>query len=207
MNFQKFAQRRYPTFCDPCRLGLFLMIAITHIISGCTGATVGAGAAVGVAALEERTIGTVADDTRVAAQIRLAILDRGADYALKIGIEVFEGRVLLTGAVPTEQMRAAAVQTAWKVSGVKDVLNEIQVSSRSLVGSARDIWISTQLTSRMTFDENIRAINYATETVDGVVYLIGIAQDKMEHERVIHHARNLKYVKKVISHVRLKNPS
>lgn len=186
-------------------IGLFITIAIAPIISGCTGTAIGAGAAVGVAALEERTIGTVADDTKTAAQIRLAILDKGPNYALKIGIEVFEGRVLLTGAVPTEKMRAAAVRTAWKVSGVKDVINEVQISSSDFIDTARDIWISAQLTSKLTFDEKVHAINYAIETVGGIIYLIGIAQNKIELDRVINHARSLKYVRNVISHVRIKS--
>ena len=184
--------------------GLLMTLVIMPTVTGCTGAAVGAGAAVGVAAFEERTIGTVADDTRIAAQIRLAILDKGTDYSLKIGIEVFEGRVLVTGAVPTEKMRAGAVTAAWKVSGVKDVINEVQVSSAGFVDKARDIWISTQLTSKITFDEDIHAINYALETVGGIVYLMGIAQNRMELKRVINHARNLNYVKNVISHVRIK---
>ena len=195
------------TFWGHRLFGLLIMIAAMPALIGCTGAVVGAGAAAGVAAFEERTIGTVADDTKIAAQIRLAIMDRGPDYALKIGIEVFEGRVLLTGLVPTENMRAEAVQKSWSISGVKDVLNEIQISSGSLIGTARDAWISTQLTTRIAMDEKIYSINYVIETVGGVVYLLGIAQNQMELNRVIAHSRNLKYVKKVISHVRLKGPA
>ena len=189
----------------PGTIALLLLLATAPVLSGCVGAVIGAGAAVGVAALEERTVGTVADDTKTAAQIRLAILDKGQDYALKVGIEVFEGRVLLTGAVPTEQMRADAVGIAWKVAGVKDVLNEIQVSSSGFIDTARDSWITTQLTSKITFDEKVHAINYAVETVNGVIYLIGIAQNQTELDRVIAYARGLNYVKKVISHVRLKS--
>jgi osmotically-inducible protein OsmY len=37
-----------------------------------------------------------------------------------------------------------------------------------------------------------------------VVYLIGIAQSKKEIDKVIAHARSLSYVKRVISHVRIK---
>lgn len=188
----------------PGTIALLLLLATAPVLSGCVGAVIGAGAAVGVAALEERTVGTVADDTKTAAQIRLAILDKGQDYALKVGIEVFEGRVLLTGAVPTEQMRADAVGIAWKVAGVKDVLNEIQVSSSGFIDTARDSWITAQLTSKITFDEKVHAINYVVETVNGVIYLIGIAQNQTELDRVIAYARGLNYVKKVISHVRLK---
>ena len=205
--FQNLGSRPDLTFWGHRLFGLLIMIAAMPALIGCTGAVVGAGAAAGVAAFEERTIGTVADDTKIAAQIRLAIMDRGPDYALKIGIEVFEGRVLLTGLVPTENMRAEAVQKSWGISGVKDVLNEVQISSGSLIGTARDAWISAQLTTRIAMDEKIYSINYVIETVGGVVYLLGIAQNQKELNRVIAHSRNLKYVKKVISHVRLKGPA
>ena len=110
----------------------------------------------------------------------------------------------MTGAVLTEQVRADAVRLAWSVKGVKDVLNEIQISSSGIVDTARDTWITTQLTWKITFDENVHAINYIVETVNGTVYLIGIAKNRTELDRVLAYARDLTYVKKVISHVRLK---
>ncbi len=193
-----------PAFRHARIFGLLMIIAITPGLAGCAGAVVGGSAAVGVAVLEERTIGTVADDTKTAAQLRLLILDKLADHALRIGVEIFEGRALLTGAVPTEQVRADAVRLAWTVGGVKDVLNEVQISSSGIVDTARDMWITAQLTWKITFDKNVHAINYVVETVNGTVYLIGIAQNKAEMDRVIGYARDLNYVKKVISHVRLK---
>ena len=48
-------------------VSLLMMITITPVLAGCASAVVGGGAAVGVAALEERTIGTVTDDTKTAA--------------------------------------------------------------------------------------------------------------------------------------------
>lgn len=183
---------------------LLLALALPPALGGCASAVVGAGAAVGVAAYEERTIGTVADDTKMSAQIRFALLETGEQYVTKIGVEVFEGRVLLTGAVSSEKMRADAVGVAWKIAGVKDVLNEIQISESGFLNTARDAWITTQLKAKITFDEKVHAINYAIETVNGVVYLIGIAQDQVELDRVVAYARDLNYVQKVISHVRLK---
>jgi osmotically-inducible protein OsmY len=49
------------------------------------------------------------------------------------------------------------------------------------------------------------AINYVIETVNGTVYLIGVAQDRVELNRVIAHANKTKFVRRVISHVRLKS--
>ena len=117
---------------------------------------------------------------------------------------MFEGRALLTGAVPAQQVRADAVRLAWSVKGVKDVLNEIQISSSGIVDTARDAWITAQLKWKITFDENVHAINYVVETVNGTVYLIGIAKNRAELDRVLAYARELTYVKKVIRHVRLK---
>ncbi len=203
-DFQNEAPASHRAFRQTSIFSLLIMIAVAPALVGCTSAVVGGGAAVGVAALEERSIGTVADDAKAAAQIRFLLLDRLAEHALKVGIEVFEGRALLTGAVRSEQIRADAVRLAWSVTGVKDVLNEIQISSSDIFNTARDVWITTQLKWKITLDDNVHAINYAIDTMNGTIYLIGIAKNRAELDRVLTYARDLTYVKKVISHVRLK---
>ncbi|MDP6843234.1 MAG: BON domain-containing protein, partial [Rhodospirillales bacterium] len=100
-----------------------------------------------------------------------------------------------------------AVALSWKADGVKEVINEIQLSKSSTVANyAKDTWITTQLTTKLTLDEDVLSINYAIETVNGTVYLIGIAQDKKELGRVIAHAGNVQYVRNVVNHVRIKDP-
>ena len=101
-------------------------------------------------------------------------------------------------------MRANAVRIAWSVSDVKHVINEIQISPSPLTDLANDSWITTQLKTKMTLDKEILAINYSIETVGAVIYLIGIAQDQAELQKVINHARSIKYVKRVVDHVRIK---
>ncbi len=183
-------------------LACFALIAM---LSGCAGAFVGAGATVGVAAYQERGIEGVARDTKLATQIRAAYLEADATLATNIGIEVYERRALLTGLIETEDLRANAVRLAWSIDGVKDVLNEIQIKDEEgIVEFAYDSWITAQLQTKMTFDENIMAINYSLETVNSVIYLIGIAQDQAELDRVIAHAKGIDRVRRVISHVRVK---
>lgn len=182
---------------------LALLLVATHL-SGCAGVVVGGAATAGVAAYQERGIKGVARDTTTATKIRAQFLDADETLFRDIGIEVYEGRVLLTGRVQTEAHRARAVKIAWSASDVKDVINEVLVSENPLSDIANDSWITTQLKSKMTFDKDILAINYSIETVGAVIYLIGIAQDKDELQRVINHARSIKYVKRVVSHVRVK---
>jgi osmotically-inducible protein OsmY len=68
----------------------------------------------------------------------------------------------------------------------------------------KDTWVSTRLHSKITLDKKIRAINYSIETVNGIIYLIGIAQNQAELDRVIGHAKTISYVKKIINHIRVK---
>ncbi len=187
---------------------VFKMTALGAVLalslSGCAGALIGAGATAGVAAYSERGIKGAARDTGTAAKVRTAMVQADDKLFIDVGIEVYEGRVLLTGRVKSEERRAEAVRLAWSVESVKDVINEIRVSESPLIDIANDSWITGQLTSKMTFDADILAINYSIETVGGIIYLIGIAQSQAELDRVINHARSIKYVKQVVSHVRIK---
>jgi len=185
---------------------IFIGLVMTSVaaVSGCVSTIVGAGAAVGVAALEERPFKVHAEDTSLAAKIRFNLLETGEKYVTSVGVEVFESNALMTGIVETEEIRAEAVKLAWQVEGVKNVYNEIQVANSSFADIAKDSWVTAQLKSKITFDEHVLAINYSIETVAGVVYLIGIAQSDAELAKVVAHARNLGYVKRVISHVRVK---
>lgn len=185
---------------------VFICIGLVAVLSNCAGAIIGAGATVGLAAYQERGVEGVARDTKLATQIRAAYLDADGTLATNIGIEVYERRALLTGLIENDALRAHAVQIAWSINGIKDVLNEIQLrNEEGLVEFAYDSWISAQLQTKMTFDADILAINYSIETVNAVIYLIGIAQDQAELDRVLAHARSIDRVRRVISHVRLKD--
>ena len=64
--------------------------------------------------------------------------------------------------------------------------------------------LMAQLKLKLAMDDRVTSINYSVDTVSGVVYLFGIAQDSAELDRVTYHARNMDYVLKVVNHVWLK---
>lgn len=191
------------------RLSIF-SLGCALVLSACApvGAVMGAGAASGLAAYQERGIDGVARDLGTSSRI-IDMYFRHDHALLKdISVEVYEGRAMLTGLVATETIRADAVRLAWQADGVTDVINEIRVTSDgSVFDTARDAWISSRLQAELTFDEQVYAINYAIETVAGTVYLIGIAQNEEELERVKNHARAISYVQHIVSHVRVKSSS
>lgn len=187
------------------RIGIALVFLLAStLLSGCT-AVVGAGATVGVAAVQERGIKGKAQDIKTEAMILDQFVQAELKLTTTIGVEVYEGRVLLTGATTDTRLSDKAVKLTWKVDGVKEVLNEIQTTKNGTVADyAQDTWITAQLKSKMAFDKEILAINYVVETVNGTVYLIGIGQNQAEVDRVIQHANSVKFVRKVINHVRMK---
>ena len=187
---------------------LLIWPVMAFLLSGCAGAVIGAGATSGVAAYQERGIEGMAKDKQIGFEIFENWFQFDHTLPTKVSVEVYEGQALLTGAVNDPKIRADAVRLAWKALEVKEVLNEIQVTgSGDVFDFARDSLITAQLNLKITFDENILAINFVIETVNGVVYLIGIAQNQPELDRVIAHGRNLDHVKKIISHVRVKGTS
>ena len=181
----------------------FLLLAAG--LSGCVGLAVGAGATAGTAAMQDRGLGGVIDDTVIHGKITSAYLANDVKFKL-IAAKVHEGRVLLTGTVRKPEDRIEVVRHAWKVKGVKTVINEIRVEDDSgVLDLARDKWVSAQLRLKITFDAKIKAINYAIDTVNGTVYLMGVAQNERELALVRNHARSLEYVRRVVSHVRIKS--
>lgn len=182
-----------------------LMVAALGL-SGCAGVVAGAGAQGLVAAAQERKLLDAVDDKTIQLRINARFLNHDANLFRRVETEIVEGRVLLTGNVPRPEDRVEAARLTWQVAGVREVLNEIAVNDRSgILNYFQDSWITTRLRAKMITDAEIVDINYSVETVNGIVYLIGIAQDEAELKRLTGHARTLSGVRRVISHVRMKD--
>ena len=183
---------------------LFTLLSLLALTACAAPGIVAGAATAGLAVAQERSIGTVIDDTAIELQIQHYLLQASDGLFIRVGIEVHEGRVLLTGVVPTPDDRVEAVRQAWQANGVLEVINEVQVSDRAgIVDYLRDVKITSQLRFQMLRDRDISDVNYTVETVNGIVYLMGIAGSRPELDKVTTHARNIAGVQKVISHVRL----
>jgi len=188
------------------RLPFLTAAALLALTSGCAPLFMSGATTTGVAVAQERTVGAALDDATIHTRIWNKYLQADtANLYSNVGIEVNEGRVLLTGPLPTAESAARAVQLAWDVEGVKEVINEIQISERTSADTfARDAWITGQIKARLVVEKGVKSINYTIETVNGTVYIMGIAQDEDELARVLNVASRVKGVQKVISHAQLK---
>lgn len=190
------------------RIGMILgTMASLLALSGCIPALIGAGTETAVVVAQERSVGNAVDDTGILLKIKnLYAKQDYKDLLANVEIKVVEGRVLLTGNVDKPDSQIEAVRLAWQVDGVKEVMNEIQINDKAGIWNyTRDVWISTQIRSRLLITKDIRSINYSVITVNQVVYLTGIAQDQAELDRVTYVASTTNYVQRVVSYVRLKD--
>lgn len=176
--------------------------------AGCTaqGVAVSAATSTAITASQERGFQGALQDSEIRLNINHLWFQESEALFRSVNLQVQEGRVLLTGKVAEPQTRVTAARLVWQVNGVREVHNEIEVTDRSsLTSTARDSWIAAKLKSKLLFDREVSAINYSIETVNQVVYLIGVAQNAEELERVVAHAKDIAYVRRVVSYVSLKN--
>lgn len=181
-----------------------LVIPLTQLSAcGAVGLAAGAGAAVGIASQQEGGVASAASDVRIKAMIADKWFKYKVDTFSKLSTTVDQGRVLITGVVQNPDDRVEAVRLAWQVDGVKQVINEIRVADgEGVPGFVRDTWITTRLRTALTLDKNVGAINYTIDTVQGTVYLMGVARNQAELDRVIETARSIPNVKQVVSYVK-----
>lgn len=192
---------------------LFIPLIILGALTGCLPAFIGAAATTtGVTIAQERTVGDAVDDTTIWAKIKNDLLQRDINNLFnQVDVRVNEGRVLLTGSVDSQDIRAQAVKISWNVSGVKEVIDELTITvpnnNNIITDYSKDTWITTQITSKLLLNKDVHSVNYDVQTINGIVFLMGTAQDKAELDIVTNIAGTIKYVKKVVSHVRIKDGS
>lgn len=182
-----------------------LAVVAALTLAGCTvpGIAIGVAASAATKATEERGFTTSVSDDALYLDINRRLLDQDGDLFSAVKLQVHEGRVLLSGEVERPESRMEAVKIAWQPDGVAEVINEMTVTGADPNGW-RDFWIIKKIDGKLLLDGEVRAINYSVESVDGVVYLIGIAQNEDELNRVIDHARDVQYVRRIVSYVRIK---
>ncbi len=188
-------------------LSVLLASACCLLAAGCspTSMAFGSAASIGVAAEQEGGVTAAVKDDAIQLRIVDAYIQHNLNLFRDLSVTVKEGRVLLTGSVPNPDMRVEAVRLAWQAPNVKQVLNEIAVNrGEGISGALVDGWITSNIKTRLMLDKYVQSINYNIDTVDGNVYVMGVAQDQSELERVLAYARNTNHVRNVISYVRLK---
>ena len=186
-------------------LKIFFSLSLLLIYTGCAQVAIGGISKSLLVSKEDRTYGTFIDDAVIAARLKNLYFDQNEKIFFNVDVEVIEGRVLLTGTVETSDIRIEATKLAWGINDVVTVINEIQISDNdSILDYADDLVITTKINAKLLINKEINNLNYNIDTVNKIVYVIGIAQDKNELANVIDIINSVYGVEEVINYVRLK---
>ncbi|MEZ5893924.1 MAG: BON domain-containing protein [Parvularculaceae bacterium] len=133
--------------------------------------------------------------------------DRTHDYG-DVDITLYEGRLMLTGTMKSEEGRKKLIENAWKAEGIKEVIDEIIVGEGTSFGQGfEDTRIDQTLRARLVVDRNVSSTEYKIAVSKGAVYLIGVARSQGELDEALEKARSISGVEKVVSHVILRGPA
>ncbi|MBL8710048.1 MAG: BON domain-containing protein [Rhodospirillaceae bacterium] len=182
------------------------LLTLSLMTAGCSpvGTAVGVAATTINLATQERGLVTGVDDNLIWVGINERMLRTDSSLFQKVSLQVHEGRVLLTGFVQQPEHRVLATELAWQSDGVREVQNEIKLGpSLGADDYAEDVWLISRLRLKLMADSQVRANNYSIDSIRSTIYLMGVAQDETELQRVVDHARDIAYVAAVVNRVRL----
>ena len=184
----------------------FIAVFSSWLFVSCSQVIVGGVASTGMVMVQERSSKQAAIDIIIKAKIEEAMFSNDYDNLFsKVRVIVYEGRVLLVGTVLEENIKEKADQISWNTKNVKEVANYITIGKNDLIDYVKDTRISLELRAKMLTDKEVSEVNFSVTTENRILYLVGIAQNNKELNKVLEHASNIAGVKKIVNLIDLKD--
>ena len=186
-------------------------ILLLALMTSCVETVVIGSVGGGVFAAREKTIQDTRSDIAISVTLTADFITRGLKMpGNSVNFTVNEGRVLLTGIVRDSQKAKSAQEISWTAIGVKEVIDEIQLREEGMVfkdfpSAFRDYLITAEVESRLLVTRDVIWPNYKITTVGSTVYLLGVAVNDFEMQRVLTVVSRIYGVEKVVNHVLLRD--
>ncbi|MBX3653572.1 MAG: BON domain-containing protein [Ramlibacter sp.] len=160
---------------NPARLlgAVLAATALAASLSACAPLLFG-GAAVGtLVATDRRTSGAQLEDEgielRAASRLRDALGERG-----HVNVTSYNRQVLLTGEVPSEQVKQLVEQTVSRVENVRAIVNELGVMGNSTLGQrSSDVLVTGKVKASLVDARDLYANAFKVVTERGTTFLMG----------------------------------
>jgi osmotically-inducible protein OsmY len=192
----------------------FHVIFALFFATSCVETVIVGAAATGVLTVREKSFKSTQKDVVIASKLGKEFISKGLkNPGNSIDISVNEGRVLLTGIARDPEKTKLSSQLAWKVFGVKEVIDEIQIGEEANLRAAdfgrafMDYLITLEIETKLLFVSDAATVNYKITTVNKTVYLLGLANDNSEMQKVLTMVAKVIGVKKVVNHIILVDDS
>ena len=177
------------------------LLAVT--CSGCPpmAITMGAKTAAGILA-DDRSLEQQASDLHLTEQINGALVEESSDLAARVNVDVFLGRVMLTGVVGDDDDRWTASRVARRVAAEHEVYDDIEVApSGGVSGEAESIATNKALGVNLLADEGLASQSLLHRVVNGTAFVMGEVREDDQIESVRSAALGTPGVRRVVTHI------
>jgi hyperosmotically inducible periplasmic protein len=94
-----------------------VLVVLVAVVAGCQSMT-------------GKSTGTNIDDATITASVKAKLVGEKASNSTRVDVDTNNGTVYLNGTVESAAQKSKAEQLAWQASGVKTVVNNLQVQKR-----------------------------------------------------------------------------
>jgi osmotically-inducible protein OsmY len=179
----------------------WLLVIGIALLAGCGGGTDRAPEPFGTRVATE-----VLRDAIIISAVKAKLTAEDPDSATTLGVASRDGTVTLRGSVRDAAARSRVVGAAHKVSGVKNVVDDLRIDphgprpARFVADAALATRVATAYTAQAGFQ-------HVTVTVDhGVATLAGTVADAKTKERIVAAARGTSGIRNVVDRIRVQRP-
>ena len=176
-----------------------LLTSFVLLFSGCTTVT----GVTNPGTIDEnygkRTLGAQVEDESIETKVSHNLRRNDARLGdARINVDSYNGIVLLTGQVPSEELKQKASDIAGAVRNVRDVHNELAVAA-NLPASQRlsDTWINTRIRTSLATDQTIDTSGLRFVTENATVYIMGIVT-RAEADRIVNAIADLGGIQRIV---------
>lgn len=181
-------------------LGLTLVLSSVIALSGCATVAI---ATVAIATVDiihdRRTVGEYIDDSAIEIIFKkYALRTKQSRYEAHINGTSWNGILLLTGEVRSEQIKQDYVAYGNSIQGVRQVVDETSIAGKTgFFSRSSDTWITTKVKTSLLTGLGARANRVKVVTENNNVYLMGIlTQDEANAATDV--ARSVRGVARVV---------
>ena len=180
-----------------------IIIISLVFVSGCVGYSSTGVFGTGVSiALDPRSLGTQIDDSIMQQNLRARLISADKSYIISVKTKILDGRIFLTGKVNSVEDKLKITKLAWEIKGARSVNNDLQIKEKfDFKRSAKDLLITSQLRAAIIGNKKIKSVNYNIDTYKKIIYVYGIAQNKIERDEVTKEAKQILDVEDVITSI------
>lgn len=164
------------------------------------------GGVVGIGVLEERSAEDSLRDKHIQLNIHLEINRQNLSTGNEIFVLVYEQEAMLAGFVQNDEQVSKIEAIAKNTQGVRRQYNELRSGKISTEMYVKDRALGVEVSTRLSLEKGVHAVNYTIRIVDGIAYMMGLALSSEELNRVRSIISSIVGIRGIVSQVRVRAP-